>query len=125
MNCGNPCRHGFAFERASIGRPDIVINLANGADRGVVFYNQRGTAKQCNKEGNNAVKWTRLSCRTMLGNAVRRQLYALAYNLANFLRTLALPLEVQHWSLTSICNRLVEIGAKAGQPCPLCHLSDG
>jgi hypothetical protein len=39
-------------------------------------------------------------------------LAALAYNLANFLRTLALPQEVQHWSLTSIRDRLVKIGAK-------------
>lgn len=90
----------------------IVTNLARGADRGVVFYNQRGTAEQYIKEGKNAVKWTRLSCRTMRGNAVRLQLHALAYNLANFLRTLALPQEVQHWSLTSIRATLVKIGAK-------------
>jgi hypothetical protein len=31
---------------------------------------------------------------------VRLQLFALAYNLANFLRSLALPNEVAHWSLT-------------------------
>ena len=90
----------------------IVTNLARGADRVVVFYNQRGTAEQYIKEGKNAVKWTRLSCRTMRGNAVRLQLHALAYNLANFLRTLALPQEVQHWSLTSIRDKLVKIGAK-------------
>ena len=90
----------------------IVTNLARGADRVVVFYNQRGTAEQHIKEGKNAVKWTRLSCRTMQGNAVRLQLHALAYNLANFLRTLALPQEVRHWSLTSIRDKLVKIGAK-------------
>ena len=48
----------------------------------------------------------------MRGNAVRLQLHALAYNLANFLRTLTLPQEVQHWSLTSIRDKLVKIGAK-------------
>ena len=52
----------------------------------MVFYNQRGTAERYIKEGKNAVKWTRLSCRTMRGKAVRLQLHALAYNLANFLR---------------------------------------
>ena len=31
----------------------------------------------------------------------RLQLHALAYNLANFMRTLALPKEVEHWSLTT------------------------
>ena len=35
-------------------------------------------------------------------NAVRLQLHALAYNLANFMRTLALPEEVEHWSLTTL-----------------------
>ena len=45
-------------------------------------------------------------------NAVRLQLHALAYNLANFLRTLALPEAVKHWSLTTLRDRLVKIGAK-------------
>jgi len=89
-----------------------VTNLALGVDRVVAFYNQHGTAEQYIKQGKNAVKWTWLSCRTMRGNAVRLQLHALAYNLGNFLRTLALPEEVQNWSLTSFRNRLVKIGAK-------------
>jgi len=90
----------------------IITNLARPADRVVVFYNQRGTAEQYIKEGKNAVKWTRLSCRTMKGNAVRLQLHALAYNLANFLRTPALPEEVASWSLTTIREKLAKIGAK-------------
>jgi len=45
-------------------------------------------------------------------HAVRLQLHALAYNLANFLRTLALPAAVSHWSLTSLREKLVKIGAK-------------
>jgi hypothetical protein len=44
--------------------------------------------------------------------AVRLQLHALAYNLANFLRTLALPEEVEHWSLTTLREKLVKIGAR-------------
>jgi hypothetical protein len=58
------------------------------------------------------MKWTRLSCRSMVANAVRLQLHALAYNLANFLRTLALPSEVERWSLTSLRETVVKIGAK-------------
>jgi hypothetical protein len=45
-------------------------------------------------------------------NAVRLPLHALAFNLANFLRTLALPEPVKHWSLTTLRDRLVKIGAK-------------
>jgi hypothetical protein len=39
--------------------------------------------------------------------AVRLQLHALAYNLANFLRTLALPGEIAEWSLTSLREKVV------------------
>jgi hypothetical protein len=90
----------------------IVTNLSRPAERAVAFYNQRGTAEQHIKEGKNAIKWTRLSCRKLRDNAVRLQLHALAYNLANFLRTLALPREVEHWSLTTLREKLVKIGAK-------------
>ena len=45
-------------------------------------------------------------------NAVRLQLHALAYNLANFLRTLATPMEVETWSLTSLRERLIKTGAR-------------
>jgi hypothetical protein len=90
----------------------IVTNMTRPAERVVAFYNQRGTAEQHIKEGKNAVIWTRLSCMRFAANAVRLQLHALAYNLANFLRTLALPDEVKHWSLTTLRDRLVKIGAK-------------
>jgi hypothetical protein len=90
----------------------IVTNLSRPAERVVTFYNQRGKAEQYIKEGKNAIKWTRLSCRKFRDNAVRLQLHALAYNLANFMRTLALPKEVEHWSLTTLREKLVKIGAK-------------
>lgn len=90
----------------------IVSNLTRPANRIVAFYNQRSTAEQWIKEGKNAVKWTRLSCRTMQANAVRLQLHALAYNLSNFLRTLALPEEMESWSLITIREKVVKIGAK-------------
>jgi hypothetical protein len=40
---------------------------------------------------------------------------SLAYNLANFLRRLALPSDVEHWSLTTLREKLVKIGAKVPQ----------
>jgi hypothetical protein len=90
----------------------IVTNLRRPTARVVAFYNGRGTAEQWIKEGKQAVKWTRLSCTSFQANAVRLQLHALAYNLANFLRTLALPGEVERWSLTSLREKVVKIGAK-------------
>ena len=90
----------------------IVTNLVRPAERVVAFYNQRGTAEQWIKEGKGAIKWTRLSCRTFAANAVRLQLHTLAYNLANFMRTLAMPKTAEPWSLTSLRERLIKIGAK-------------
>ena len=78
----------------------------------VSFYNKRGTAEQWIKEGKAAIKWTRLSCRSFNANAVRLQLHALAYNLGNFLRTLATPEPIQDWSLTSLREKVIKIGAK-------------
>jgi hypothetical protein len=49
------------------------------------------TAEQWIREGKAALRWTRLSCRGFRANAVRLQLFALAYNLANFLRPLVVP----------------------------------
>ena len=87
---------------AFLGPFHAVISIANKGE----------AAEQYIKEGKNAIKWTRLSCCKFRNNEVRLQLHALAYNLANFMRTLALPKEVEHWSLTTLREKLVKIGAK-------------
>jgi len=123
--------HDFLYQAESWGRPRrvvakiewhkgelfprvgfIVTNLRRRAGKVVKFYNGRGTAEQWIKEGKNAVKWTRLSCHDFVDNQVRLQLFALAYNLGNFLRRLALPRSVKHWSLTTLREKLIKIGAK-------------
>ena len=45
-------------------------------------------------------------------NAVRLQLHALAYNLANFLRTIATPEAIKSWSLTSLREHLIKTGTR-------------
>jgi len=90
----------------------IVTNIWKVPEHVVRFYNGRGTAEQWIKEGKNAIKWTKLSCRRFADNQVRLQLFSLTYNLANFLRRLALPPSVKHWSLTTLREKLVKIGAK-------------
>ena len=64
--------------------PKVRSRRSTGAAR------RLGKAEQYIKEGKNTIKWTRLSCRKFRNNEVRLQLHALAYNLANFMRTLAL-----------------------------------
>ena len=95
----------------------VVTNLRRSPKRVIKFYNGRGTAEQWIKEGKNAMKWTRLSCRRFKDNQVRLQLFALAYNLGNFLRQLALPRPVRHWTLTTLREKLIKIGAKVVSPC--------
>jgi hypothetical protein len=43
---------------------------------------------------------------------VRLQLHALAYNLGNFLRTLATAEPIRDWSLSSLREKLIKIGAR-------------
>ena len=93
----------------------IVTNLARPAERVVAFYNQRGTAEQYIKEGKNAIKRTRLSCRTFAANAVRLQLHVLAYNLGNFMRTLA---DARIW----LARMSFDLGHDTARPLPALHL---
>ena len=90
----------------------IVTNMSAKAKNVVRFYNKRGNCEQWIKEGKYALSWTRLSCTRFSSNKVRLGLFVLAYNLGNFLRRLALPQEVSHWSLRSVQLKLIKIGAK-------------
>ena len=96
-------------------RGSSVTNLSRSAARVTKFYQGRGTAEQWIKEGKHAINWIRLSCHSFRNNEVRLQLHALAYNLGSFLRTLALPQEVEHWSLTTVRENMIKIGAKVAR----------
>jgi len=91
----------------------VVTTLTVSDERVLEFYNRHGTAEQYIKEGKYALKWTRLSCKSFSANEVRLQLHALAYNLVNFVRMLVLPNSIADWSLISLRERLIKIGAKA------------
>ena len=69
------------------------------------------------KVGKNAIKRVRLPCQNFRNTDVRLRIHVLAYNLANFMRTPALPKEVEHWSLTTLREKLVKIEAKAVRQC--------
>ena len=47
-----------------------------------------------------------------MANQVRLQLFALAYNLGNFLCRLTLPKAVHEWSLRSVQLKLIKTGAR-------------
>lgn len=56
--------------------------------------------------------WARLSCRRFKGNQARLQLFALACNQVNFLRQLALPRSVRTWTLTTLREKRIKLGAR-------------
>jgi len=56
-----------------------------------------------------------LSCCSVAANVMRLQLHAQAYNLSNFMRTLALLEAVAQWSLSSLREKLVKVGAKVAR----------
>ena len=93
----------------------IVAGLTGWSTKVVRFYNDRGTAEQWTKESEYAVKCTRLSCHDFKDDQVGLQLVALAYNLNNFLRHLALPKSMKHWLLTTPREKLIKIGANVVQ----------
>ncbi len=103
----------YHWEKVNQEAESDSTSHANGRDPGGGRF--RGTAEQWIKEGKYAVKWTRLSCRNFRDNQARLQLFALAYNLGNFLRRLALPKSVKHLSLTTLRDKLIKIGAKVVQ----------
>jgi hypothetical protein len=90
----------------------IVTSLKWRDKKVVKFYNKRGTCEQWIKEGKYALNWTRLSCQRFVENEARLKLFIMAYNLGNFLRMLALPERIKHWSLRTIQLKMIKIGAR-------------
>ena len=94
-------------------RVGFIVTSLGWQDKKVVkFYNKRGTCEQWIKEGKYALNWTKLSCQRFVENEARLKLFIMAYNLGNFLRTLALPEGIKHWSLRSVQLKLIKIGAR-------------
>jgi hypothetical protein len=94
-------------------RVGFIVTTLAAENRAVVrFYHKRGTAEQWIKEGEQAVKMTRLSCHRFRANEVRLWLSLIAYNLGNLWRRLVLPARIDRWSLTSLQQRLVKTGGR-------------
>jgi hypothetical protein len=94
-------------------RLGFIVTNTQLADRKVVpFHNQGGKAEQRNKEGNQAVKMTRLSCHRIRSDEVRFWLSIPSHNFGNLLRRFALPAAISDWSLTSLQQRLVKTGGR-------------
>src|SRR3989442_899109 len=101
------CRGAVPARGTHRDQPDLPSRAV------VRFYNKRGTAEQCIKEGNQAMKMTRLRAAIAFrSNEVRLWLSVIAYNLGNLSRRLVLPRRIANWSLTSMQQRLVKTGGR-------------
>ena len=105
------------FEKALNVCPECGKHRRIGAEEYIELLTDPGTWRELYAGLRSAdplefENWTRLSCRTFAANAVRLQLHSLAYNLGNFMRTLAIPETAEPWSLTSLREKLIKIGAK-------------
>ena len=90
----------------------IVTNLAGPAERVVAFYNQRGTAEHWIKEGKGAINGRGCPAGRLPPTPSVSSSMCCAYNLGNFMRTLAMPKVADSWSLTGLREKLIKIGAK-------------
>ena len=89
-----------------------MTNVARSPERVVASTTSAARPSSASRKAKARSKWTGLSCRTLAASSVRLQLQALAYNLGNFMRTLAMPKVAEPWSLTSLREKLIKIGAK-------------
>lgn len=81
--------------------------MAMPAENVVAFYKKGGRCEQWIKGGNGAIRWTRLSCRLFAAIAVRPH----APTISAISRILATPEQINDWSLTSLKEKLIKIGA--------------
>jgi len=89
----------------------IVTNMSRPAENVVAFYNKRGTCEQWIKEGKGAIKWT--GCHVGHSPPTRFVYSFMRWpTIRQFLRTLATPEPIKEWSLTSLKEKLIKIGAK-------------
>ena len=107
-----PDRGSVLSTKCSDGDRTLRFCRPKASRKTFLFQSSVGQSRYVPPSFLKCVKWTKLSCRTFRDNQTRLQLFALAYNLANFLRRLALPKPVRHWSLTTLREKLIKIGAK-------------
>ena len=90
----------------------IVTNMASPRRECRRLLQQARDLRAVDQRGQGRDSRDAAVARSFAANAVRLQLHALAYNLGNFLRTLATPEPIKDWSLTSLKEKLIKIGAK-------------
>ena len=79
----------------------------------VQFYCGRGKMENFIKEGKSGFDFSSVSSQSMIVNANRLQVHALAYNLFNWFRRLVLPASLNRQRIDTILLKLLKVAAKA------------
>lgn len=91
----------------------IVTTMEELAPYQVIqFYCGRGKMENFIKEGKSGFDFSSVSSSSMIVNANRLQIHALAYNLFNWFRRLVLPAEMRKFRVDTIRLKLLKVAAK-------------
>lgn len=90
----------------------IVTNMDSEPEKVIRFYCKRGIMENYIKESKNGFDFAAVSSSSKIVNANRLQIHALAYNLFNWFKRLALPAAMRKQQIDTIRLKLLKIAAK-------------
>lgn len=90
----------------------IVTNMDSVPSQIIKFYCKRGAMENYIKESKNGFDFTAVSSSSKIVNTNRLQVHALAYNIFNWFKRLALPASMHNHLVDTIRLKLLKIAAK-------------
>ena len=93
----------------------IVTNMDSEPKQLIRLYYNRGTMENYIKESKNGFDFAAVSSSTKIVNANRLQLHALAYNIFNWFKRLALPTKMHKQLIDTIRLKMLKVAAKVVQ----------
>lgn len=90
----------------------IVTNMGSESEKVIRFYCKRGIMENYIKESKNGFDFSAVSSSSKLVNANRLQIHALAYNIFNWFKRLALSASVRKQQIDTIRLKLLKIAAR-------------
>ena len=90
----------------------LVTNMDSSPEYLLKFYSKRGLMENFIKESKNSFDFASVSSHTRIVNANRLQVHALAYNVFNWFRRLALSANMRKQRIDTVCLKLLKIAAK-------------
>ena len=90
----------------------VVTNMDSAPEYLIKFYCKRGLMENFIKESKSGFDFASVSSHTRIVNANRLQVHALAYNIFNWFRRLALSANMRKQRIDTVCLKLLKIAAK-------------